>query len=482
MKVVRDARQLTGSGVVSLAMTSARALLVLRLLGPAVLGIWKTVMLLYMAATALRLGVLRAMSLRVPLFDGQGRHEEAERAAETAGGFMLLLGGVSAVAVAGAALLVHDPRYRLALLFMAAILFIAQPLDFLRQLAPSQHRFSLRANEMLLTGATDLVFASVLSWRFGLAGIAGAVLITVTGPLLYLWHGNGFHYPARFSLRGVRRLAGVGFPYMAAESALYYLRYLDVLIVSLLLGPVYVGYYGLAVLVLDFSTSLTRSSISQLVMPHLMREYGRRGSAAAVAGFYEVPSRLISYTVPPLLGVVALMIPTLVRRFLPQYVPGIEAAQIVLAGGFFLALHASLSSFLSAAKQIPATLHWFGFLMPVSALAQVVVIRAGFGLVGVAAVSVLMLGAGLSGELVIARRACGERPAAIARYLGSLYLPLAYTAVLVLGLSRWDAVGRLGAWAGAPVVAAGVLVLLCAPLVWIFESQFGLLKAARESS
>lgn len=481
MKVIRDARQLTGSGVVSLAMTSARALLVLRILGPAVLGIWKTVMLLYMAATALRLGVLRAMSLRVPLLDGQGRHAEAKTVAETAGGFMVLLGTVSAVAVAGAALLVQDPRYRLALLFMAAILFIAQPLDFLRQLAPSEHRFSLRAHEMLLTGATDLVVASLLSWWFGLAGIACAVMITVLTPFLYLWYGNGFHYPVRFSLAGGRRLVATGFPYMAAESALYYFRYIDVLIISLLLGPVYVGYYGLAVLVLDFTTSLTRSSISQLVMPYLMREYGRSGSAAGVAAFYEIPSRLISYTVPPLLGAAALLVPMLVKLFLPQYVPGITAAQIVLVGGFFLALHASLSSFLSAAQRIPAALRWFAVLLPVSGLAQVAVIKAGFGLVGVAVTSIIMLGAGLSGELVIAQRACGQRPAAIARYLFSLYLPLVYTAVLVLMLSRWNLANHVGVRAGAPLAAA-VLLMLCAPLVWVFENQFGLLKAARESS
>ncbi len=481
MKVVRDARQITGSGALSILMTATRSVLVLRILGPATLGIWKSVMLLYVGVAAFRLGVLRGMSLRVPVLEGQGKQDEARAVANTAGGFMIVLGAAAALAVTGAALLAGDAPYRTALVLMAVILFIAQPLDLLRELAAARHRFSLRANEMVLTAATDLVAAVALSWWFGLSGIALAGVISVLLPFLYLWRGTGFHFPLRFHFASLRGLVGSGFPYMAAEGAMYYLRYIDILIISLLLGPVYVGYYGLAVLVLEFSTALTKSSVSQLVMPHLLREYGRVGSATGVAVFYEVPARLISYLLPPLLGVASLLIPLLVGLFLPQYLPGIPAAQIVLLGGFFLTLHGGLSSFLSAAERIPSALRFFALLLPMAAVAQVAVIKAGFGLVGVAVTSVVIVAAGASGEIMIARRACGRGVGEIARYLVSLYFPLAYTWILTSVLSRWEFGGLITTWAEAPLRAV-LLLVFYAPLLWAYENQFGLLKTVKESA
>ena len=76
MRVFRDAKYVSSSVFVGVVLASFRSILVLRLLGPVLTGAWKTALLVDTLGEFARAGVLRGMSIRVPMLAGQGNEEE----------------------------------------------------------------------------------------------------------------------------------------------------------------------------------------------------------------------------------------------------------------------------------------------------------------------------------------------------------------------------------------------------------------------
>jgi O-antigen/teichoic acid export membrane protein len=478
MRLFRDARNVTSMALVAGLSAAVRSVLVLRLVGPTVIGIWKTAMLLYTAGELASLGVLRGMSTRVPILEGQGQHEESDRTAVTAATFMGLVGLTLAAAGLAASFWLSNPDYRLALRLMAVVLLLAQLHVFLRELAGARHLFGLRARECLLAAAVEFVAFVGLGWLFGLAGLGAATILSILIPAAYLWRGNRLRFRPRLEFGRLRRMIATGLPVTAGETAFDWMRRLDQFMIALLLGPTAVGYYGISLLIVDFSVFLTRQGLSQVVAPHLLKELGRVGSHLLVAGIYEAPARLISYVLPPLLGAAALALPPVIGLLLPQYGPGVEAAQISLWTIFFVALHYGVAPFLIASQQIPKMLQMYAVVMPAGALAYLLVLRSGLGLTAVAWTTLAVVAVLATGEIYLAKRSCRQGLGEILPHVGSLYLPLA----AAMTLTRVVGLLGTGQWGPGVQILCEVLLLLAlyAPVLVAYESRFLLLRAVSQ--
>lgn len=481
MKLFRDAKYVTSSAIGAVALTAIRSLLVLRIVGPAVIGAWKAAMLLYTTGEFLRLGVSRGLSLEVPVLDGKGEAKEADRLAAAAGGFVLSVGVVAGIGFFLSSFFLRDPELRLAFQLVSVVVMLGQPHQLLRDLVSARHSFQIRARELMLAAAIDFGAGLFLAWKFGLPGIGVATMLAVGVPALYLWRQQGFHFRLQIDRPRLRRLIRVGFPFSLAEAAFDFARFLDVLVMTPLLGPVVVGYYAVSLLILDFSTFITKLGVSQVVSPHLLREFGKAGNAREVAIFYEAPVRLFSYVLPPLLAVGSLVIGEFVHLVLPKYAPGIAAAQITMWSIFFMAVHSTIGSFFLAAKKLREVLRLFAVLLPLGALAHVIVIKSGYGLEGVAWTSLAVLAVASTAEIWIARRSCGHSAPAIAAFLATVYLPIA-TAMLLTGVV--DELGLLAGESSLLVVGAKAALIsgLYIPMFLIYESRFSLLRTVRQTA
>ncbi len=481
MKLFRDARNVSASALMAVSLSSLRSLLLLGILGPALIGAWKAAGLLHLLGEVLRTAVSRGMSLLVPMRTGQGNQEEARRL-ETAAGFFVLLAGLALGAgVMAFSFLIADENLRLAVRIMAVVLLFAQPCQFIRELTVARHSFQSRSKELLMAAMIDFTFAIALSAGFGLVGIGTATLLSVTVPALYLWRKEGYRFGLRPDWPRLREMSRVGMPYSLTDGAFDLTRLLDAAVMTPLLGPIGVGYYAVSLLIMDFSAFVTRIGISQVVTPHLLREFGKVGSARQVAMFYEMPTRLLSYLLPPVLGMISLLIPQFVHLVLPQYTPGIAAAQVTIWAVFFMAVHASLGSFFLAAGKQFSVLRVLAVLIPLGALAQVAVIRGGFGLTGVAWTSFTVFGLATTAELWIARRGCGHGLRDNLGFLASTYLPL----VVSMAGARFLQGADFGLALGAPVEALlrSLLLVLCyLPVLAAYETRFSMLRAVRQTT
>ena len=183
---------------------------------------------------------------------------------------------------------------------------------------------------------------------------------------------------------------------------------------------------------------------------------------------------------PPVLGIGVLVLPEFVNRLLPHYTAGVPAAQTILWAVFFLALHSALGSFISAAGKVGFILKFSLGLLPVGIGVQYLVIRAGYGIGGVAWTTVACLGLIATAQLWVAKRESGQSGAGMAAYLVSLYLPFAVSIALTMGIRSLGFHALMPELLGV-LVASAVFLVAYVPLLAAYEMRFSLIRTVRQA-
>jgi O-antigen/teichoic acid export membrane protein len=473
MPLLRDVRDMGLSTGIGVVLTTLRAILALRLAGPDASGVWKSVMVLYVAAEFLKLGVVRGMTLRLPVLLGQGRKEEADRLVQTAASWALLVGLVLSAGCLAASCFAATTEYQLAFRIMALVIFCAQPHLFLRELASATRQFPLRAKEVLLASTVDFVLTLLLTWQFGLAGLGLGTFFCVFLPACYLWRAQGFRFQLRWRAEECRTLVGEGARFAMADGAFGLMRLVDTLVLSLLIGPHAMGEYSLAALMGDFALFFSTMAVGQVITPHVLHHFGSNGCLAGASRVYETPLRLLTLAMPPCLGMGVLVLPLLIERLLPQYMEGVAAAQVTIWGAFFIIVYASLTALLQGAQRFGSVLRLYAIIIPILAATQIWQLQGGTNLQGLAISSLVALVLLTTGALWIARREGGQSPAAAVLWILGLYAPLG----LAMLLTQWlDSTALSLPWKLA-LVAVGYL-----PLLMLAESRLSLLRSIREGT
>jgi O-antigen/teichoic acid export membrane protein len=483
-KPLRDAKRLTSSVALTLVLTSARSLFAFHILGPTLMGAWRSAATVDTVHEIARMGVVRAISIRVPVLDGAGRRAEADEIIAESGSLMVWLGVALAIGIFASSFLIANHDLRVAMQWMAPLGLVTEPYVFLRELAAARHRFDLRSKETIFRGLVELAAAIALCATFKLAGLGAGIVLSVGLTAIYLYRRQTVPFRWRPRLGVIRTLIRTGAPFSLSEGAYELIRRTDVLIMAVLLGPTSVGYYAVSRLITDFSTLFCQRGIAPVLSPHLLHTYGRTGSVNKAAAVFENPARLLCYTVPAFVGVATILCGTFIQWLLPQYVPGIAATQITLWTVFFVALHSTVGSFIVAAEIVPAVLKMYAILIPAGAIAECVVLKAGLGLRGAAWCTLAILSIIGAAEIVIAKRKCGDTYRKAYRFITSLYFPvlcaISLTCLVETSPDSWFVISSRSIF--APFVKSLVFLLLYTPILAIYEKKFSLLRMFRQAS
>jgi O-antigen/teichoic acid export membrane protein len=484
-KPLRDAKRLTSSVGLNLVLTSVRSLFVFHILGPTLMGAWRSAATVDSVHEIARMGVVRGMSIRVPVLDGAGRSAEADEMIGESGSLMLWLGIVMAIGIFASSFLIADHNLRVAMQWMAPLGLVTEPYVFLRELAAARHRIDLRSKETIFRGLVEFITAIALCGALKLAGLGTGMVLSVAAAAVYLYYRQAVPFRLKPRWSAIRQSIRIGAPFSLSEGAYELIRRIDVLIMAFLLGPTSVGYYSVSRLIADFSTVFCQRGIAPALSPHLLHAFGRTGSVHNASVIFEQPARLLSYTLPAVLGVGTFFCEHFIRLLLPQYIPGTAAAQVSLWSVLFVALHATVGSFIVAAGIVPAVLRTYAVLIPLGALAEYVVLKTNLGLEGAAWCTLTLLAMIGAAEIVIAKRKCGETYAGLGRLIAALYLPVLCAIVLRYGVTaatsaHWFPIGRASLL--TPFVESLAFLLFYAPLLFWYERRFSLLRTLRQSA
>jgi len=211
-KPLRDAKRLTSSVGLNLVLTSVRSLFVFHILGPTLMGAWRSAGTVDSVHEIARMGVVRGMSIRVPVLDGAGRSAEADEIIGESGSLMLWLGVVMAIGIFACSFLIADHNLRVAMQWMAPLGLVTEPYVFLRELAAARHRIDLRSKETIFRGLVEFITAIALCGALKLAGMGTGMVLSVAAAAFYLYHRQAVPFRLRPRWSAIRNRFGLVHP------------------------------------------------------------------------------------------------------------------------------------------------------------------------------------------------------------------------------------------------------------------------------
>ncbi len=484
LPVLRHAVRYTAATYVVQVITLLLAIVTKRWLGPVNVGVWASLMLLTTYLGLAQLRITDAAQKEIAYRRGKGEEDTAALLRDVMFTAWLSLSALLGAGVVVAAWLLPGLRsgdHRLGLVLVGALFPITQVLVCYTVMFRSHKRFELLSRTLLLVALANAALQLPLTYLWGFPGFLAAYVLANLVHLAYWRLVVRDRDTTRFHLRWhwptLRRLLAVGVPMQVGGVVMTLLRSLDQVMLLGRLGPAALGLYSIGVSVNTFVYSIP-NAVSIVTFPSFQERYGQTGSRAALRELIVVPVQAMAFVVLPLaVGGAYLLLPPLVRHVLPQFVPGIAAAQILLMGTFALSLNHMPGQFLiTVDRQTPAI---------VLAAASTAVLASGcwlalgrgLGIVGVAAATAVAYAFSAASVLVVALAMAGSLRAALA-LVGQCAVALAWTwggAALAVHLVPAD---TSSPWRdfGAAALAGLVFLALIAPLIAFFQHRTGLLR------
>jgi len=376
----------SGSTVMMQASKMLTILLAAKLLGPENTGWWNSLQPLLIYGGMLNFGVLNAMNRDVPYFTGRGNQEYAEYIRRVSWGITILTAVWASVFALVASYFIRDPQVvQGALRALAVLLLFQQWYTYKSMLLISAIRFKLLSVQQLAQAVLYPLFSLGMAKLWGLNGfVLGQALVNL---IVCVMMTALAHYDLRpiFDWKEVRRLVGVGFPIMAGGFLYDILRTLDRWVILTFMGAVEVGYYTLAILVLQGITMLP-SVVTAQFYPRMSKRFGETHSYQALKPLLTTTLKVSIALILPFGLVVLLFTAPLTRWILPDYVTGIQAAIIVAVGVMVSRpVAGTAATFLNAVGKANLYMGVQIVMIPVQVALTVAAVKMGWGLDGVAA-------------------------------------------------------------------------------------------------
>jgi O-antigen/teichoic acid export membrane protein len=324
-----------GSSVATASAQLLAGFLVIKWITPEELGLWQSVRIAQVYAFILLAGVNNGLGRELPFFLGKGNDSFAQRLAATALFCATLANGVVLLCGIGCAIAFARKGTHLVCAILAVTILII--LAFYQQI----FTVTFRSKDSFKT-LTKIQFAE-----------AGLALVTV--PLVYYFRYNGMlartvvmsgivglllfvfrpmQVKMRMDWQALKLLLKTGLPIFGLDYMKNSCGTLDRVVLLRIGGVRDVGMYALAGVALQTLGTLP-SSLASYIYPRMTYKYGQNGDTRALwkFGFRFV---LLAVAFAGLAAACAwLILPYFVTVFVPKYLAGLRAAQIVLVAGIF---------------------------------------------------------------------------------------------------------------------------------------------------
>lgn len=230
-------------------------------------------------------------------------------------------------------------RAKLSILAVLAVLPQSLALTFDAVLVAIQ---KLKFSALSLLGLsllTTIVGISLILMGFGPLGAVGAVLFGQTGYVLLLFYSlnlNHLTFKPTFSWDEIKIIIKGSLPYgILSVLGLLYFR-IDTLLLSYLKGPVSAGFYGAAFKFLEALVFIP-SALATALFPVLAKLHDE--DISQIKKIYFSAVKLLGLLSLPVFISFFFLLPYVIRFLLPQYLPSIQALQILSLAIPFMFIH-----------------------------------------------------------------------------------------------------------------------------------------------
>lgn len=397
-----------------------RGLFVAQILGPALFGVWTSMRLVLVFGLYAHGGARTGMLQRAGTAQGAGDEEIAERYRRV-GSALNLAGAIAAGATIVAISLAGTKGGLAGLLWtgLAVIVFVRNVNLYYRSCLRSQERFGTATTLDLTSAAFSTGLGILGAYLHGLAGfLAGLGLASSVAFLLGRILGGPYPRPA-WRKREAGELLGTGAPIMAANLLTVLLWNVDKLLLWVLAGRVALGIYAAQSYVTNV-LMLLPGAVAEVVYPHLVSRLGETRSRETARRHLETGTKLMVWTVAPILAVAFLSIHLPFRYWLTEYTGAIAPGRVMIVACYFPMVGTIAGSVLISLGGQRRLMLISAVAVAVSALLVGGVLASGINLVAVAVATSAGFFARAALVTIAALRASGTTGRAEPRYVGRL--------------------------------------------------------------
>lgn len=385
-EIFKDATIYSLSSYVAQFLDVVNGILLRRFLGPASMGVWSFLQVILQYAKHAGLGVASATIRDVPYYLGKGdtgKAKEVQNIVFTFTSSTAVLGGIGLAIFAFVKRADYSPSIVVGLYVVAALIILQRFYNMLVVLLRAYKKFVFAGIVNILSSFVTLLMTVLLVWKFGLYGLfAGVVLHYVIMIALMFFKGH-FSFSWDWNWEGLKPLLGLGSAMVIFGILRTVLLSIDRIMIAKYLGFKELGYYSIALMANNYLYALP-NMFGVIFFPHFQEVFAQRDAAQDLRKFLVQPTMSIAYFYPVLVGMVWIVSDWLIPFILPQYIAGLTALKIVIAGSFFMAISHSFTSYVITVRK-----HWH--LIPLQAGCVGIgfgatwwLIQAGFGIEGAA--------------------------------------------------------------------------------------------------
>jgi O-antigen/teichoic acid export membrane protein len=389
MSAIRNISFFLAATLIARAMGILQSFAVAKFLGPASFGVWVMLLLLVAYAPILCLGTVETLLKQVPYFLGRNEPARVREVESSVLGSIVLAAGAILILAAATPLVLPLTGWRVSSSLVVMVMVTVAINDFTSFF---YHRFSAHEN-FRMTGSMDaaravfaLVFVAGMGWFWGLRGVVIGYLcheicmFLITAGCNIRAHGApGLSFHGKSIFYAVR----IGLPISLLWWVLTLTASVDRLVLGSLSDDLAIGHYGLGVQ-LSGILFLVPTVVGRVLYPKVNKHFGQNADARAMRRVILAPTMALGTLLANLQIALLVGTPLLYNTILPKYRPGLLAGQILILGCYFYCLFRNGANYLIAANLERLFLKYIVCALVFNGLTDVALVKAGFGIVGVA--------------------------------------------------------------------------------------------------
>lgn len=345
MNIIKNNKILTNiSTLGSATMVNALLSLVLgiitrNILGPEQYGYWLTVSIVFTFTPLFQLGTLNAMNREVPFYLVKNDYKKVKEIRETVFSFLFTLPAVLVFSLLISSVITWnykiETEYKVALPLLAIITIFLFLSNYIEMHYKSEQNFSTASKLISIKSISQTILTVILVYIYGYIGLYVGMILSL---ILQILLGKkafpkfkGFHKIAEY-----KELIRTGFPILLVGIIWSIMLATDRIIISLFMTSEDVGNYGVGLMVLS-SMMLLPQVVSQVMYPKIVGMVSLEQYTKINELYWKV-NKILAICMAIIVFIIYMLLPNFIEIFMPQYVDGTRAAQILLIGLYPLTL------------------------------------------------------------------------------------------------------------------------------------------------
>lgn len=481
-QIIKDSTQYLTATIVGQGIGLIRAVILPILFSPAQMGIWNLMNVIFGYGGNAHVGLLDGMNKAIPFLRMKNDPEQVERIKDSVFWMNLLLGGFAGGAIWFVSW--HMPgAYGVGMRITAGIVFLQLIFYYLFSLLRADNRFGLLSGGVagLSVASTILILGGALGFQDRVCG-ALVGLMTAYGLIVVYWLlKSGYRFAVQFRFDAIRKALELGVPLIVIAFLSTIFMSVDRWMIAAWLDETQLGYYALGFMASNLLV-LVPGSVASVLYPRMLKRFAVNDDPRAVRSFLMVPLRALVVLMLILISVAVVVLPLLIRLFVPKYLPSVPILMVLIPSAFFISLMPLAGNYLIAINRQRLIIAAQVIMTLFCLLADYGALKADYGVIGVAVVTAVgYLTLGLSITAIAVIHAEGQTAKTILfLFLARILLPFMLM-ILVIATMEW--LIPIGGTVEENIVSAAVrlciLMIMLGPALWLANRDGELMAIIR---